>query len=291
MRNLDTTTLRSFVAVADCGGVTRAAGMLHLTQSAVSMQIKRLEELLGLSLFDRNNRRVTLTASGEQLLGYARRILELNDEAVGRLTEQTFEGELVLGVPNDIVYPVIPRVLKSFNTAFPRVSVNLKSSSTVRLLEGLKKGELDLILTTEENVGPEGETLSEMQLRWTGAVDGAAWKKRPLRLAFCKYCIFRPLVLRKLEAAGIDWELAVDSDDDRAVEALTSADLAVGAYLEESIPPHLEAITPGAALPDLGVQKVNLYTRSGRDELLEELANMLRKGYGAVRPVTSVNAA
>ena len=102
---------------------------------------------------------------------------------------------------------------------------------------------------------------------------------------------FRPLVLRKLEAAGIDWELAVGSDDDRAVEALTSADLAVGAYLEESIPPHLEAITPGAALPDLGVQKVNLYTRSGRDELLEELANMLRKGYGAVRPVTSVNAA
>lgn len=97
MRNLDMTTLRSFMAVADHGGVTRAAGALNLTQSAVSMQIKRLEEMLDITLLDRANRRVTLTASGEQLLSYARRIVALNDEAVGRLTEDLFEGEVVLG--------------------------------------------------------------------------------------------------------------------------------------------------------------------------------------------------
>jgi DNA-binding transcriptional LysR family regulator len=82
MRNLDMTALRSFVAVTEHGGVTRAAGMLNFTQSAVSMQLKRLEETLGVSLFDRSNRRIELTASGEQLLGYARRIVELNDEAM-----------------------------------------------------------------------------------------------------------------------------------------------------------------------------------------------------------------
>ena len=110
-RNLDLTSLRSFAAVADAGGVTRAAGFLNLTQSAVSMQIKRLEESLDLQLLDRSGRSVTLTAAGEQMLGYARRLLALNDEAVARLTHQSFEGEIVMGVPADIVYPAIPRVL------------------------------------------------------------------------------------------------------------------------------------------------------------------------------------
>ncbi|KJS42677.1 LysR family transcriptional regulator [Roseovarius sp. BRH_c41] len=284
MRNLDITTLRSLVAVADQGGVTRAATALNLTQSAVSMQIKRLEEMLDLTLFDRANRRVSLTASGEQLVGYARRMLDLNDEVVGRLTEEIFEGELALGVPHDIVYPVVPRVLKQFNAAYPRVKVNLRSSSTIKLREALARGEVDVILTTEEVLGEGGETLTEMMLRWTGAPAGVSWKRRPLRLAFCRQCIFRPMVLRKLEAAGIDWEMAVDSEDDRAVEALVSADLAVGALLEDSMPPHLEAIHPGGALPELGVQKINLYARAGGDEVRCALMRMLRQGFGALTP-------
>lgn len=279
MRNLDITTLRALVAVTDHGGVTRAAAMLNLTQSAVSMQIKRLEEMLDLALFDRGNRRVSLTAPGEQLVRYARRILALNDEAVGRLTEDIYEGELRLGVPHDIVYPVVPRVLKQFNAAFPRVNVHLRSSSTIKLHESLSKGELDLILTTEEGVEEGGETLTEMALRWTGALGGISWRRRPLRLAFCSTCIFRPIVLRELEQAGIDWEMAVLSEDDRAVEALVSADLAVGALLKDSIPPHQEAIESGGALPDLGVQKINLYARASGDTLLDPLSDMLRQGF------------
>lgn len=291
MRNLDITTLRALVAVTDHGGVTRAAAMLNLTQSAVSMQIKRLEEMLDLALFDRGNRRVSLTASGEQLVRYARRILALNDEAVGRLTEDIYEGELRLGVPHDIVYPVVPRVLKQFNAAFPRVNVHLRSSSTIKLHEALSKGELDLILTTEEGVEEGGETLTEMALRWTGALGGTSWRRRPLRLAFCSNCIFRPIVLRELEQAGIDWEMAVLSEDDRAVEALVSADLAVGALLQDSIPPHQEAIEPGGALPDLGVQKINLYARASGDTLLDPLADMLRQGFSRLPAPVSLRLA
>ncbi|UYV36945.1 LysR family transcriptional regulator [Rhodobacteraceae bacterium D3-12] len=279
MRNLDLTTLRSFVAVADHGGVTRAAGMLNLTQSAVSMQLKRLEELLDVGLLDRSNRKIALTASGEQLLTYARRMVSLNDEVVGRLTDDLFEGEVVLGVPHDVVYPVIPRVLKTFNTAFPRVKVQLISSSTVNLHEKLSRGEVDLILATEESVHSGGETLTDMPLRWVGAVDGQEWRKRPLRLAFCRFCIFRPIVIRKLDEAGISWELAVESDEDRAVEALISADLAVGALMEDSIPPHLEAISSAGALPNLGHQQINMYGNTGRDEVMGRLAELLRQGY------------
>jgi DNA-binding transcriptional LysR family regulator len=288
MRNLDMTTLRSFLAVAEQGGVTRAAAALNLTQSAVSMQLKRLEELLGVDLFDRSNRRIALTASGELLLTYARRLVALNDEAVGRLTDDVYEGELVLGAPFDIVYPVIPQVLKRFHALYPRVKVNLKSSSTTKLLRALDKGEADLILTTEHSLRPGGETLTEMPLRWVGGVGGSAWKKRPLKLAFCNVCIFRAGVLRALDAQGIDWEMIVDSDDDRSVEALISADLAVGALLEDSIPRHLEPIPSGNALPDLGVQKINLYGTTSRKEVLAELAEMLRQGFAPLKPVQPV---
>lgn len=288
MRNLDITTLRSFVAVAEQGGVTRAATALNLTQSAVSMQLKRLEELLGLDLLDRSGRRIALTASGELLLTYARRLVDLNDETVGRLTDDTYEGELVLGAPYDIVYPVIPQVLKRFNAPYPRMKVHLKSSSTVKLREALGRGEVNLILTTEERLTPGGETLTEMPLRWVGAPGGQIWKKRPLRLAFCNLCIFRSPVLRRLDAAGIDWEMVVDSDDDRSVEALISADLAVGALLEDSIPPHLEAIATGGGLPDLGIQLINMYGAQGRAPLVADLSDMLRQGFAAIKgPLTA----
>ncbi|WP_135501834.1 LysR family transcriptional regulator [Roseovarius aestuariivivens] len=279
MRNLDMTTLRSFLSVSEQGGVTRAAQVLNLTQSAVSMQIKRLEDMLGLELLDRTGRRVALTASGEQLLGYARRIVDLNDEAVGRLTDKVYEGEVVLGVPHDIVYPVVPRVLKSFNSALPRVNVVLKSSSTNRLHEARARGECHLILTTESQVAPGGETLAEIPLRWVGAMGGQVWKKRPLRVAFCSQCIFRPFALRRLEAAGIDWDMIVETEEDRSVEALISADLAIGALLESSIPPHQEAIAAAGMLPELGVQQVNLYGATERDEITAKLADMLRQGY------------
>ena len=289
MRNLDMTTLRSFLAVAEHGGVTRAAGALNLTQSAVSMQLKRLEDLLDIQLLDRSNRKIALTGSGEQMLSYARRIVALNDEAVGRLTEELYEGEITLGVPHDIVYPVIPRVLKTFNSIFPRVKVQLRSSSTMRLRDEMERGEVHVILTTEAGVGEGGETLAEMPLRWTGAAGGVAWKKRPLRLAFCSLCIFRPIVIRRLDEEGIDWELAVDSEDDRAIEALVSADLAIGALLQDSIPPHLEALSASACdLPDLGSQKINLYQRKGEDgAVIQELMRMLRQGFAAPVPASA----
>ncbi len=281
MRNLDMTTLRSFVAVADQGGVTRAAQMLNLTQSAVSMQLKRLEDLLGLGLLDRSGRRTALTPSGEQMLGYARRLVALNDEVVGRLTDQVWEGEVTFGVPHDIIHPVIPRVLKQFNAAFPRVRVHLSSLYSSLLMEAHGKGEIDLILTTETVLGPGGETLSEVPLRFYGAQGGMAWKQRPLHIATCRNCLFRPKAIRLLEEAGIDWESAINSDSDGAIEATISADLAVTAMLEGTAPHLLEAVPQAAGLPDLGLQKINMYgAATPRSELVTQLAAVVRQGFG-----------
>ncbi|MDF0599875.1 LysR family transcriptional regulator [Psychromarinibacter sp. C21-152] len=283
MRNLDISVLRSFVAVAQAGGVTRAAGFLNLTQSAVSMQLKRLEETMGLDLLDRSNRRIALTAAGEQLLGYARRMVEMNDEMFSRLTDQAFEGEVTLGVPHDIVYPVVPQVLQRFNAEYPRVKVRLTSLYTSGLKRMFDRGECDLILTTEPEVGEGGETLKELPLRWIGAPGGQAWKQRPLPLANCLVCSFRITAMDRLTEAEIAWEQAVESESDRTVEATVAADLAITVMLEGTHAAQLEQICPGPALPDLGTQKINLYGgTSANGGFVGHLKEMIRQGYRAM---------
>lgn len=279
-RNLDMTALRSFVTVADTGGVTRASGFLNLTQSAVSMQLKRLEDALGLRLLDRSARAVTLTSAGEQLLGYAKRMLDLNDEALARLTGQDFEGELILGVPADIVYPAIPQVLNRFHAEFPRVKVQLISSYTTQLKELFAQGRCDLILTTEDGCDAGGETLAKKPLIWIGAPGGSAWKQRPLRLAYERDCNFRKGVQAALDRAGIAWEMAVESSSSRTIEASVSADLAVHTVIEGTEPPHVERIQHGGALPDLTSTRINLY-RAGQPSpaLSEHLADLVRQSY------------
>lgn len=282
-RNLDITALRSFVTVAEVGGVTRASGFLNLTQSAVSMQLKRLEEALNLQLLDRSARAISLTANGEQLLGYAKRMLALNDEALARLTHQEYEGEVVLGVPSDIVYPAIPTVLSRFHCEFPRVKVQLISSYTTRLKEMFRSGKCDLILTTETDCDAGGERLVEKPLVWIGAPGGSAWKQRPIRLAFEYNCIFRKGVQRALDEAGIAWEMAVESNSSRTIEASVSADLAVHTVIDGTEPPYVERIQHGGALPGLISTGINLYqSNAGGLPVTRDLADLVRHSFRAL---------
>lgn len=279
-RNLDMTALRSFATVADAGGVTRAAGLLNLTQSAVSMQLKRLEESLGRSLLDRSGRGVALTADGEQLLGYARRMLHLNDEVFSRLTDHAYEGEIVLGVPADVVYPAIPKVLKTFHAEYPRMKVQLISSYTSRLKSMYGRGECDIILTTEDTVDGGGETLISLPLVWVGAPGGQAWKMRPLRLAFEHGCIFRTAVQKALDEQGIPWEMAVESDSTRTIEASLSADLAVHAVIDGTTSRQLEVVDHGGALPELKTTSVNLYAaESTKNQASSDLLTLIRTAF------------
>ncbi len=279
-RNLDMTALRSFVAVADTGGVTKAAGLLNLTQSAVSMQLKRLEESLNAALLDRSARTIGLTPQGEQLLSYARRMIILNDEIYGKLTATAFEGEVTLGVPHDIVYPVIPQVLKRFAAAYPRVRVQLVSSFTRGLLEDFNRGEIDVVLTTEDSVGVGGQTLTQIPLIWVGAPGGQVWKQRPLRLAYEQNCIFRQFVQRRLDEVGIAWDMAVDSNSTRTIEATVSADLAVHTMLEGTEPRHFERINHGGQLPTLRKMNVNIYKADLKEgPVVSDLFTFIQDGF------------
>ncbi|SDK69983.1 LysR family transcriptional regulator [Aliiruegeria lutimaris] len=279
-RNLDLTALRSFVAVADSGGVTRAAGYLNITQSAVSMQIKRLEESLDVELLERSGRGVSLTSNGEQLVSYARRMLNLNDEAIDRLTAHDFGGEITLGVPHDIVYPHVPEILRRFNAAFPRVRVNLVSSYSRALLNQFARGQFTMILTTEQSHPEAAEVLSEKPLVWIGAKGGSCWRQRPLRFGSGRQCMFRAAGIRAMEKCGITWELAVESESDRTIEATVRADLAIALMLEGTEPPFLERIEHNGNLPDLPSYSINLYVYElARGRAEDALVELVREAY------------
>ncbi len=285
-RNLDLSALRAFVTVADVGGVTKAAGYLNLTQSAVSMQVKRLEDSLGMQLFLRAARKLALSPEGEQLLSYGRRMLALNDEVLSRFSTSACCGPIRLGVPHDVVYPAIPGILRRMAQAYPMVQVNLVSSFTILMKEGFARGDFDVILTTEETPDPGAEVLGARPLVWVGAPEGSAWQRRPLRLGFKDTCIFRPRAQAALDAAGIAWELATGGESEQAVEATVAADLAVTARMAGSIPAGTAVITGDNQLPPLGEMKLALYraprpTAETTDEAVEHLLADLRCAYGS----------
>ncbi len=281
LRNLDIATLRSLVAVIDTGGVTRAANRLHLTQSAVSMQIKRLEESLDLTLLNREGRGVTPTAEGEQLVSYARKMLEMNDAAVDRMVAPQYEGEVSFGVPCDLIYPNAPIILHRFDNDFPRVHVRFVSSFTSKLLEDFRAGLLDVIITTEDHPDPDAETIAQAPLRWLGAIGGRAGLRRPLRFASAAQCSFRPTAIRALEAADIPWESAVDTQTEDAAVAAASADLCITAAMEGADSGKVEPVPNAAKLPPLPVISVNMYyAREGSNTALaKELAHYVRTAF------------
>ncbi len=280
LRNLDLGTLRSFVTIADAGSMTRAASRLFMTQSAISMQIKRLENSLGFSVFERSAQGMTPTSEGEQLLHFANQMLALNDEAMGRLTSPDYEGLVRLGVPGDIIYPHIPVILREFSRDYPRVQVKLSSAQTINLKTELKQGLQDIVLTTEGSASPGGTVISTQALVWSGAEAGVAWKKRPLPLGFARTCAFRSGVTKALDKAGIAWLDIVASEDPAAGEAMTSADLCVIAELESAVHSSRKIIDHGGQLPDLPEHSIVLYSKAGPgNQIVETLAEYLSRAY------------
>jgi DNA-binding transcriptional LysR family regulator len=278
--NLDLATLRSFVTINETGSMTRAAIRLHMTQSAISMQIKRLEESLGFSVFDRSTQGMPVTPKGEQLLHFAQRMLALNDEVMGRLTSPDYEGIVRFAAPSDIVYPHIPDVLKAFSRDFPRVQLHFSTGSSFRLLAEYNRGRHDVVLTTERRPRRDSQILLTQPLVWTGALEGNAWKQRPLPIGFTRRCAFRSAVIETLDKSGIPWVELVVSEEDLAIEAMASADLCVHAELDCSEFSSRYVIDHGGQLPVLPEHSIALYHDASRGgPISQALADYLQHAY------------
>jgi DNA-binding transcriptional LysR family regulator len=277
-RNLDVTLLRTFVAVADLTSMTAAGNRLSLTQSAVSQQIARLEEVAG-RLFLRDRRALRLTSSGQRLLPKARRMVALNDELWAEMNETSLVGPLRLGVPYDLVGAWVTPILKEFCEEFPLVEVSLSCRASPELLAATASGQLDLALI-EEPVGPTGgECLAVERLVWVGARNGSAHLRSPVPISLvAETCAFRPAVLGALESHGVAWRTMFESGSIDATRATVRADLAITAWLRSTVPPDLDIVAAGDVLPELPPFAVNLHrTQASPSPAAAELAGRIRR--------------
>ncbi|MEI9417214.1 LysR family transcriptional regulator [Mesorhizobium sp. Cs1321R2N1] len=282
IRNLDTRLVRTFVTVADKASMTAAANALHLTQGAVSQQVKRLEDTLGCSLFERDRRGLRLTHSGERLFDKAKRLLSLNDEIWTDMVGSAVAGQVRLGVPYDLVGTLLAPVLKTYAEAYPQVEISLVCASSPELAAALAAGTIDLAVI-EERVGPtSGECLAIDRLVWVGARGGAARAKRPLPVSIvADTCAFRPVVLSALNQHGLEWRSVFENGNIDATTATVRSDLAVTTWLASTVPPDLDILPFDAGLPPLPNFAINLHLpRHGVGPAAQEFARHIREGLG-----------
>jgi DNA-binding transcriptional LysR family regulator len=277
-RNLDTALLRTFAAVAGSASMTAAASALHLTQGAVSQQVRRLEEALGCVLFVRG-RGLRLTPAGERLLGKARQLLRLNDEIWAEMAPGAVAGRVRLGLPYDLVGTVLAPALKAFAESCPQVEISLHCAASPELAEALAAGTLDLAMIEEPAGSAGGECLAVEPLVWVGARAGTAHRKSPLPVSMvADTCAFRPAVLAALETHGRAWRTVFENGSIDATTATVRTDLAVTAWLACTVPADLEILGPEAGLPALPSFAICLHRpRRGTGAATEALARHLRE--------------
>jgi DNA-binding transcriptional LysR family regulator len=282
-RDLDLALLRAFLAVVETGSVTGAARQLNRTQAAVSLQLKRLEEALGQSLFDREHKRLILAVQGERLVGEARRLIAMNDALYDRMVTPNFEGEVRLGVPVDIIVAYVPAILRRFAATWPGVRVSLVAKNSHDLLDDLASGDIDLTITTDLDSDGRAELLKTDDLVWVGAPGDTAHRRSPLPIAIGgKNCRFRPVIIEAVRKQGRDWRIVLQVANQDAVNATVAAGLCVGALLRESVPNSLEVLSSDAGLPALPAFRINLHMpATGGSDVAVELARHIRAEFAS----------
>jgi DNA-binding transcriptional LysR family regulator len=256
---LDIDQLRTFVAIADTGSFTRAADIVHKTQSAVSMQMKRLEERLGKPVFERDGRSSRLSEDGERLLDYARRILRLSSECVASFADAELAGRVRLGVPDDYADRYLPEILARFSRSNPKVEVTVVCEPTPMLVDRVQNNDIDLaIITHVENRGP-AEVIRQERLLWVSSLRHAVHEEAVLPLALGRpTCNWRQAATERLDRAGRTYRILYASWNSNAVGAAVLAGLAVGVLPESAVRQGMRLLGPSEGFPALPSCKIAL---------------------------------
>lgn len=266
---LEPELLQSFVAIAETGSFTAAAQRVFRTQSAVSMQMKRLEESLGRSLFSRQGRNMRLTEDGELLLGHARRILHAHQQALAAFVRAELAGKVTVGAPDDYASTFLPSILARFAEAYPQVQVELVCDQTVTLLEKLEEGHVDIALITSGHGDDSGVVICREQAVWVTAAGHCVHERAPLPLALNHgSCIFRRWALEALGQQDRPCRIAYTSQSLAGLETAIRAGLAVGVLPRGSVRPGLRVLTEKDGFPPLPGFAIILKRAPGKDSAL-----------------------
>ena len=273
--DLPTDVLRTFVTAADSGSYTDAAAIVHRTQSAVSMQIKRLEELLERSLFIRNGRKMILTSAGQDLLVYARRILQIHDEAVLSMKRPDISGIVRLGAPDDYAEPLLPILLSRFAKTHPQVQVEVTCQPSANMLQLFDSGQLDLLINTNNDVPQRGETICRDHLVWITSSKHLAHELDPIPLTvYNRGCKYRESAIESLQGANKNYRIAYSSQNTTGIISAVKSGLAITVSGKSTIPNGVRVLGQSDGFPDLPSIVITLIKSKNS---ISQAANVLAK--------------
>ena len=264
--NLDMAALRSLVAILQRGGLAGAAERIGRSPSAVSQQMRKLELQLGEPLFRKQGRRVVLTEAGDRIHAYARRILELNDEAVHAVRGAAIDGTVRFGLPGDLAESWLPAALGKFRKAYPAVRVDVLVEPNRLLLERLDRGELDVVLAMNQSGRADAERLATLPMAWIGlaGTDEVTWPDAVLDLALYQPpCFFREAGTAALDRAGIAWRPAFVTASLHSLWAGVAAGLGITVRTAVDLPRSLMRLDERHGLPSLPSVDLCLHTAPG----------------------------
>lgn len=277
--NLQLDWLKCLVAAVDTGSLSSAAGEVHRSQSAVSMQIKKLESAVGHRLLERDARHLQLTAEGQMLLGYARRILDLHAEAHLALRGEELTGRVRLGVPDDYAAKYLTPVLRRFAPRHSGVEIELDCEQSTSLIPRVMRGELDLALVSRDHAR-RGTLLFHEPMVWVGSAQFELWRRNPLPIAvYEEASLARRGAIKALALQGRRYKVVYHSSSLAGQIAAVESGLAVAALTQCSAPPHLQILGGEQGLGPLEPMEVAAYrSRDSRgSKAVDRLYHLLIK--------------
>jgi DNA-binding transcriptional LysR family regulator len=297
MTNIPTDILRTLVAVVDLRSFTKAAARLGVTQPAVSAQIKRLQGLLGGELFDRRAQGVSLTPHGEMVVGYARRLLSINDHIVHLGGGPRSELSIRIGTPNDFVASILPRTLAGMRARCPDVRFVVRTNFCEPLLRELRGGELDVVVGLSMNPAYDARHSWAHDLVWARGATTRIDPEHPVPLVrYGESCVYHQLATTALKSAGLDWEDVFTGPSAASLANAVAAGLGVMAVMRERAEEHGMTVWQDAPLPPLPNLYSGIFVREGGaraayEQLADEIAAALREPSAGAQQLTAFSAA
>jgi DNA-binding transcriptional LysR family regulator len=286
--NLDLDTLRTLSVAADLGGYGQAAHRLGRTPSAISLQMKRLQEDVGANLFRKNGRGVALTETGEIVLRFGRRMLAINDELLDTVRGASLAGNVRLGCSQDFAETVLPEVLSQFTKLYPLVQMEVRIEGNAALVEAVQKNQLDIALAVGQADHATAEVLGDLELVWIAGQEFLSRFDQPLPLVLLgPQCAFRKEAIQRLDEARKPWRIAAVSPSLAGLWASAIGGLGITARSSLGLPARLVWDKAMFGLPKLPSFPVTLHARSSEmSDGVERLRAIIRDAVaGALRTV------
>lgn len=276
MKNIPTDSLRTLITVVEVGGFAKAGELLGLSQPAVSLQIKRLEELLGNKLFKKQGQRQVLNQHGEILMPLAKQLLQVNDTILQTFSSEVLAGKVRLGIPSEFAATVLPAIIGDFVSLYPDVALEVKSELSKKLRHSDNREQYDLILALLE--GPEQSKypiFMDDELVWVGDVNNINSEVVNL-IAAEEGCIYRRRAIEALEKAGLKWRIVYTNADLAGISAALKENLGITVLAKHTVPNDLNWAKSTSQLPELGEVGISLIKQSEESHAVDKLAEFIQ---------------